>query len=104
MILMTTDMRKWINLMEDDDEWISNEDIKWMYIEDRYHDEWDELTGRIDKRYHQRALYKLQDVFQKWIKPWKKPAWISDIEIRRVDTAWVTMHWKVETEDDPDEY
>ena len=86
-------------------EWSSNLTVRNQFIEERHHDEWDELVSRIDIRYHRRALHKIQDVFQKWIKPWMKPAWIVDIHISRDKTAWTTLNWKIETvEDDPDEY
>ena len=109
MIQMTTDIRKWITLIEDEETgepgWIYNFEVRDKYIENRHQDEWDELTSRIDMRHHRRALYMVQDAFQKWIRPWMKPAWISDIQVRRSRDSSHIM-WKIGTggEDDPDEY
>ena len=103
---MNTDMRKLMNLFEDEEKWISNIEFMEQFIEEKHHDFWIDLSDRIDIRYYRRALHKMQDAFQKVIKPSMKPAWITDIQIKKdAPYLWSSVYWKIKTvEDDPDEY
>ncbi len=91
------DMRKWMNLSEDD-EWIEDGEVAEVYIQLRFQEDW--FQG-LDTIPDSRQLFTAQDMFQQYIRPELEPAWITDMKIGDDEE---TYFWKISRgEDDPDE-
>jgi len=103
-------MRKWINLIENDqleDNWYSDADVTLWFSETAKSDiggsfykvrsQWFDLFGGAELTLEK--LYIAQDFFQKHVKVELKPAWITDM---RFDKG--SYFWKIERgPNDPDE-
>ncbi len=103
------DMRKWINLSEDDEgHWYSDEELRIEFISSGRINEWWASFEYVPKH---ELLSVAQDAFQKYMRWQAKPAWITDIRLPKEaltfdhgQYARGKFMWKVVTgPDDPDE-
>ena len=115
---MSTDLRKWINLVEDNrhnpNTWYSEQDMffgKYRLIDyDKHYSKWRHMKWTMIKATDDWTNGKpslkdfkiISDMFQKYVKEELKPIWITDIHVHN-DSGW---NFKFDTigEDDPDEY
>ena len=115
---MSTDIRKWMNLLESEGDWYSEAELMHKFITTANYEYWWETF--IYTPTHE-YLPTAQDAFQKFMKDEMKPAWISDVQIEAssslssrdfpgrgdddIEYPSGKISWKViQGEEDPDDY
>ena len=82
---MSTDIRKWMNLVENEEgTWYDHWQLQKLLVDRRYRHikglnaEWKGVLAGLPQ---DRILFKAQDLFQKWVRSELKPIWIIDVRI-----------------------
>ena len=97
---MTTDIRKWMNLFEEEQEgiWHTHEELlAWLWAPE----EWNDALRYIKEEH---ILNIGSDAFQHYIKKEFRPAWITSVRQGTYGFHPLVMEWLItEGPEDPDE-